>query len=224
MKRIMLHILAVFSILLISGCQGAQGIPGPKGDPGPSGSPPSKDELIILIEEVIDENIDEIRGPAGPPGPQGPAGEPGPVGEQGPPGTIEPTEQAVSLPQIVVTWDTEEYAAWGRHYYGYFAITAVSPKQNIRIMGAGFEPGNILTISIGQDNLILAEEVIANEYGMFEVYANVPSIGLGLVSVRTWLNAVVSEEKVTNGDVVACWPLNVVETVKDFYFISQRFR
>lgn len=39
-----------------------------------------------VVEEIVANHSDELRGPAGPPGPQGQQGETGPAGAQGDPG------------------------------------------------------------------------------------------------------------------------------------------
>ena len=64
---------------------------GPEGPPGPPGKDGS-----VKFEDFTDEQLDKIKGPAGPTGPpgpagqQGPAGQPGPAGERGPRGETGP--------------------------------------------------------------------------------------------------------------------------------------
>jgi len=143
-------------------------------------------------------------GPAGPAGPQGPAGPAGPAGPQGPQGDPGPTRQ------IVVTWDPQDYWGWS-----YFAVVEAMPGQSIRIKGACFDPGDIVIITICKDNLILVEEVIANDCGAFEVYAVVPRIPLGPVSVRAWID-VDGDGIFEKGELQACWPLDIVEFLEIF--------
>ena len=126
------------------------------------------------------------------------------MGQKGAQGIPGPTRQ------IVVTWSTAQYGA-----YGYYGVIEAKAGQTIRILGAGFDPDDNVTISICQRNYILAKDVIVNNCGAFETSKKLPSdIGLGLITVRAWLNAIVSEDRVLGGDLQACWPLNIVSALK----------
>jgi hypothetical protein len=98
--------------------------------------------------------------------------------------------------------------------YGYFAVVEAMPGQSIRIKGACFDPGDIVIITICKHNLVLVEEVIANDCGAFEVYAIVPRIPLGPVSVRAWIDVDGDGILFEKGELQACWPLDIVEFVE----------
>jgi len=171
--------------------------------------------LILAISCTGPAGLQGETGPQGPAGPQGETGSTGPQGPAGPQGAVGPQGETgpQGLPgptrQIVVTWDYDEYGA-----YSYFAIVEAMRRQRIRIMGAGFELGDIVTISICKDDIVLVKEVDVNKCGAFEVSKRIPSdVSLGPVSVRAWLNATISEDEVIDGDLQACCPLNIVSSL-----------
>jgi hypothetical protein len=113
--------------------------------------------------------------------------------------------------QIVVTWDPT--FVWT---YAYFAVVAALPEQPIRIIGAGFDPGDHVTITICEDDRVLANTV-ANDCGAFEVFVQLPlatQIDYGPASVKAWVD--------TDGDGIdelqASWPLNISEGLEPFQF------
>ncbi len=146
-------------------------------------------------------------GPAGPAGPEGPQGDPGPAGPQGPQGDPGPTRQ------IVVTWDPKDHGS-----FGYFAVVEAIPGQTIRIKGACFDPGDIVIITICERNLFLVEAE-ANDCGAFEVYAVVPGIPLGPVSVRAWIDVDGDGILFEKGELQACWPLDIVDYLEPPWMI-----
>ena len=73
----------------------------------------------------------------------------------------------------------------------------------IRIKGAGFNPGEVIRITICEDDTFLVEAV-ANECGAFEVFATVPVLRLGVVSIKAWVSEVIE----------AVWPVNIVESIE----------
>ena len=177
-------LIASLIVLILIPATGCTGIQGPTGSQGPRG--PAGPE-----------------GPTGPQGPRGPAGPKGPTGPQGPAG---PTRQ------IMVTWDPEAYGL-----YGHFAAGDIQRNQRIRISGSGFDPKDsvTLTISIDEDDVVLGKKVTANDSGAFEAYRTVPkTVSYGPVSIKAWLDAVVSEDEVTGGDLQACWQLNIVRSLE----------
>ena len=148
------------------------------------------------------------QGPAGPTGPQGPAGPTGSQGPKGPAGTPGPTRQ------IVVTWDADEYGA-----YGYFAVVEAMPEQSIRLKGTGFAPDDsvMLTITIDEDDVVLGRRVTANDSGTFDVFRIIPDdVDYGATLVKAWLDADVSGDQVIEGDLQAVWPLDIVESLQSF--------
>ncbi len=139
-------------------------------------------------------------------GPQGIAGPQGPVGPGGPRGLPGPTRQ------IVVTWNPDEFGA-----YDYFPVAEAMRNQRIRVVGAGFDPEDSVTISICRDDIVLVKEVVANKGGAFEVDKAIPAaVALGPGSVKAWLNATISSSEVISGDFQACWPLNIVKSLESF--------
>jgi hypothetical protein len=73
----------------------------------------------------------------------------------------------------------------------------------IRIKGAGFNPGDFVLITICEDDTILTE-AIANDCGAFEVFASVPPLPFGVVSIKAWVTEVIE----------AVWPVNIVESIE----------
>ncbi len=93
-----LILLGIASLALVA-CQGPQGETGPQGQKGevgpqgPQGEPgrtPTNDELLQLINQVIGQKKEELRGPSGPKGDRGPQGERGPTGATGSTGLTGP--------------------------------------------------------------------------------------------------------------------------------------
>jgi len=183
-------VLTLMALILVPvvGCAGPAGPEGPTGPQGPAGPAGPA-------------------GAAGPAGPTGPAGPAGPAGPQGPQGDPGPTRQ------IVVTWDPQYYWGWSS-----FAVVEAMPLQPIRIKGACFDPGDIVIITICKHDLVLVEEVIANDCGAFEVYTTLPSappLTYGPVSVRAWID-VDGDGILVKGELQACWPLDIVEFIEIF--------
>ena len=178
-KTLALLLVLALVIVPIAGCQGEQGPQGPAGSAGPAGP----------------------QGEQGPEGEQGPQGEQGPEGEQGPAGPAGPPRQ------IVVTWSPlDPYIFFGPMS----ALTTVEvyPEQQIRIKGSGWEPDQEITLTICEDDYLLAE-VIANDCGAFEVFVVLPSappLDYGPVSVKAWVIH-------TDGlfHLEATWPLDIVD-------------
>ncbi len=136
-------------------------------------------------------------GPAGPTGPTGPAGPVGPTGLTGPAGPVGPARQ------IVVTWNPNHPFFTGHTGYCSFTTVEVEPYMPIRIKGAGFNPDDVILLTICENDTILAE-AIANDCGAFEVFATVPVLPLGVVSIKAWVNDVME----------AVWPVNIVEYIE----------
>jgi len=179
-------VLAVVLMASLAGCAGLQGMQGIQGPEGPQGP----------------------RGPEGVQGPQGPEGVQGPQGPEGPQGPAGPTRQ------IVVTWDPEEFEA-----YGYFGAVEAKRSQTVRIKGAGFDPDDNVTLTIGVngDDVVLGKKVTVNDDGAFEVSRTIPkNAPYAPTSVKAWLDATVSGDEVTKGDFQACWPLDIVKSLKSF--------
>lgn len=93
------------------------------------------------------------------------------------------------------------------------------PDQSIQIKGAGFDPDDsvMLTISIGEDDVVLGRKVTANDYGAFDVSRTIPEdVDYGATSMKAWLDADVSGDQVIEGDLQAVWPLDIVESLQSF--------
>jgi len=179
--------LMAFALVPATGCQGPQGVPGPTGATGPTGP----------------------QGPVGPQGavgPEGPGGPEGPAGPKGPQGPAGPTRQ------IVVSWDPDEFDG-----YGHLAAVEAKRSQKVYIKGAGFDPDDevTLTISIGEDDIVLGKKVTVNDAGAFDVSRTIPkTAAYGPTSVKAWLNATISGDEVTKGDLQAAWPLDIVKSLQ----------
>ncbi|MDD5338061.1 MAG: hypothetical protein PHG35_01420 [Dehalococcoidales bacterium] len=148
------------------------------------------------------------QGPAGPQGEQGPQGPAGPQGEQGPQG---PAGVGYTADIVVCNMNAVTYE--------YYSICSCGIFQTIYVFGSCFTPGETVTITICDQNCIIAK-VIVNECGAFKVMAfleMLPAVQLNylmyhygnqVVSIRAWLNAEEDEDnKVIEGTIVANWPL-----------------
>ena len=185
-----IYMVLAISLMLILvagliGCTGPQGAAGGTGATGPTG--PARPQ-----------------GPAGPQGiagPQGPAGSKGPAGIQGPAG---PTCQ------IVVTWNPDDYNG-----YGHFAAVDVRRSQKVWIKGAGFDPDDSITLTINMYDVdtLLGKKVTVDETGAFAAYRTIPSkSAYAPTSVKAWINTTESGDEVIKGDLLAVWPLEIVQS------------
>lgn len=195
----LLIILLLLVPLVASMCAGPMGPAGAQGPTGPQGPAGAQGPT----------GAQGPQGPAGgPAGPQGPAGGQGPAGAQGPPGPPGPTQQ------IVVTYDLEQFPM---HHT--FTVVDVYVYQMVRIKGAGFTPGDQVTLTICENNVVLdlqeldylawklfdiKDVAIANACGAFEVYTIIPHVYPSYwppqhVTVRAWVS----------GNVQCVWPLNI---------------
>lgn len=181
-------VLTLMALVLVpvAGCAGTAGPAGPAGPTGPQG-PQGPAGPAGATGAAGAAGVAGVAGAAGATGPQGPQGDPGPTR------------------QIVVTWDPQYYGG-----FGYFAVVEAMPRQTIRIKGACFDPDDIVIITICEHNLILVEAE-ANNCGAFEVYAVVPGIPLGPVSVRAWIDVDGDGILFEKGELQACWPLDIVD-------------
>ncbi len=196
-------------LYILTGCQGEQGIQGPQGEQGIQGPQGEQGIQGLQGEQGIQglQGEQGIQGPQGEQGIQGlqgeqgltgPQGEQGIQGIQGPPGPVS---------QIVVTWYSNDQYIWFGPLSWLTAVEAY-PGQTIRIKGAGFDVAQEITITICENDYVLAHAV-ANQCGAFEVYAVLPSplaISYGPVSVKAWIYNTETELY----ELQACWPLDIV--------------
>jgi len=82
----------------------------------------------------------------------------------------------------------------------------------ICIKGAGFDPGDLVLITICEDDSVLTE-AIANDCGAFEVFATVPGLPLGVVSVKAWVD-LDGDGSYEKGEMQAVWPVDIVEYIE----------
>jgi hypothetical protein len=71
----------------------------------------------------------------------------------------------------------------------YLTTIAAYPGQQIRIKGSGWDPCQVIIITICENDIDLAQ-VIANDCGAFEVFTTLPlapPLSYGLVSVKVWI-------------------------------------
>jgi len=125
-------------------------------------------------------------------GPEGPRGPAGADGEEGPPGPSA---------EIVVTWD-DNFFWWG---YGYNAICGVDYTNGngyLSILGSGFPPGALVTITYCEHDYYWAEEN-ANACGAFVINTGIQSnfdeYFDDVITVRAWVD----------GELMATWPLYI---------------
>jgi len=192
-KISLLLLIGTLVITLLNGCAGSQGPEGPRGPEGPEGTQGPA-------------GLQGIEGSEGPQGLAGPQGSEGPPGIQGPPGVSAGTKQ------IVVTWDPAYYRGYAR-----FAVTEALRQQSIRIRGTCFDTEAIITITVGDNNVVLVDDVIPQSNGTFEVYGIIPfNLETGLTSVKAWVDADINGSTVTGGNLEACWPLSIVLSIDSY--------
>ena len=235
-KLIVFLVMIALILVPLAACgpQGEKGDPGPAGAQGPIGAtgpagPPGR----ASVEPGP-------MGPMGPAGPAGPQGEAGPAGAQGAPG-----EQG---PQIAATWAKIWWDIQGgvyaiRNSIGPFDIVDVTVYDYdlsdpfgqhpqwacwVRIKGSGFNPGEVVVLTICEDDTVLdlyimdyeysqgeltdiADSITADACGAFEVFTYMPNIWPGLVTGGGGSVAVVhtSVKAYVNGAMRASWPLDV---------------
>ena len=152
------------------------------------------------------------QGPQGPAGPQGAVGPTGPTGPEGPEGPKGPQGPAGPNRQIVVTWNPDDYEG-----YATFAAVEAKRSQSVRIIGAGFDPDDsiTLTISIDEEDIVLGKKVTANEDGAFEAYRTInKTAAYAPTTIKAWLDVSVSDDEVIDVELQAVWPITVVKTLQ----------
>jgi hypothetical protein len=194
-------ILAVLALVLVPvlGCVGPQGEEGPAGPAGPAGprGPMGSPGSPGAQGPRGPAGPRGMRGPEGPEGPQGPAGPQGSQGPQGPQGPEGPQGPAGPPRQIVVI---------GYDYVvqSLLVIFEVYQSGPITIKGSGFDPGQVIVLTICETDKYLVETE-ANDCGAFEVEATIPwDCPLGPASVKAWSGGV-------GGVLEATWPLDILE-------------
>jgi hypothetical protein len=86
-----------------------------------------------------------------------------------------------------------------------FAILDVAPGTRVTVKGAGFQPGEILVITICEEDKVLIRRVVANKCGAFIANTTIPALTPDVYSL-----------KALNGEVVrAAWPLDIIKKEKE---------
>ena len=172
-KIIAFLIIIALIVVPLTACPGQQGPVGPAGPAGPQGE---KGE----------------RGPMGPPGEAGPRGPRGPEGPAGPPGATGAKGPAGTSAEIVVTRIGYFDVPGANGPFGYATCEIPFSEGSwaeFEIYGSCFEPGDKVTISVCDENIVLrlmvyvdgegyeswydSDYVIANECGAFRVKATI---------------------------------------------------
>jgi hypothetical protein len=221
------------------GDTGPTGPVGPQGETGPAGPPGRTGEPGPM--GPAGEGT-EAQGPTGPAGPAGPAGAQGEPGEQG--------------PQIAATWADIFWDVMSEVYningvIGPFDIVDITvydydlsdpfgchPQEAcwVRIKGSGFEPGEVVVLTICENDTVLdlyvydyesyeacyalpgsascvltdiTDFITADDCGAFEVFSYMPNIWPGLVGEGTTVVVHTSVKAYVNGVMRASWPLDV---------------
>lgn len=200
-----------------TGSTGSQGPEGPEGPTGPQGATGPQGPTGSTGSQGPQgltgaTGAQGAAGPAGSTGAAGPAGPQGPTGIQGLTGIEGPEGPAGPVRQIVVTWDPYDHDIYFGPMSSIGAVEAY-PGQRIRIKGSGFNPDDIIILTICENDIILTE-TIANNCGAFEAFAYLPSVPPllhGPVSVKAWVDTD------NNGfyEKQSSWPLDIV-TKADF--------
>ncbi len=229
-SKIIVFLLVIALIVVpLAACQGPQG---PQGEPGATGAQGPQGER-------------GPRGPQGQPGPAGPAGpageEPGPAGLVGPAGPQGPQGIAGQPgPQISTTWANIAYQVG---YYmgevGEFTINDVVVRNYdyeftfptgpcwVRIKGSGFNPGDVVVLTICENDTVLdlysydylydhsgeltniPDYIVANDCGAFEVFTFMPNIWPQVSAGESDIVAHTSLKAYVGGVLQASWPLEV---------------
>ncbi len=244
-SKIIVFLLVIALVLVpLAACELVEG---PKGEPGPAGP-------------------QGLIGDAGPAGPQGRQGEPGPQGEPGTVGPAGPQGEAGPAgvqgapgeqgPQIAANWVDIEWDSGLEVYYiggffGYFDVVDVTvydydlttpqgqhPQEAcwVRIKGSGFEPGEVVVLTICENDYVLdlyihdwelnpgyltdiEDSVTADDCGAFEVFTYMPEIWPELITDGPGYAVVVhtSVKAYVDGVMRASWPLDVWNDVIDAF-------
>jgi hypothetical protein len=166
-KIIAFLIIVALIVVPLTACPGQQGPAGPAGPAGPQGE---KGE----------------RGPMGPPGDSGVRGLRGPEGPQGDPGDPgDPGERGAIGPNATIVVIDSSYDA------------VVGYSQAWAVVGSNFEPGDIVTLTICENDYILAENLLVNDCGSFFCTVTLPEPTDFEVSLKAWVD----------GEIWACWPI-----------------
>lgn len=193
----------------LKGEQGPEGLEGPGGPAGPEGP-----EGSAGPEGAIGSTGSTgATGPAGPAGPEGAKGSRGSKGSTGPQGTTGPVAQ-------LVVWNELGFGFNGDGGTLVPTTLIFDPElQPLFISGAGFPPNELVAITIG-DQDCLWTEVETNDSGafvVFEIYLDdmdgecldylYEYFHDDVVSVGAWVNAVVDDGHVVDGELWAKWPV-----------------
>ena len=153
--------------------------------------------LVFLLVPLTSCAPTVVQGPAGPEGPEGPQG---PEGLQGPVGPQEPVG-----PQIVIGSKT------GVGDAEYVTIWRAEIGDSVTILGSGFTPDAVVTITSCEKDVYWGENVV-NTCGAFRLKRDVPPrVTAGeTVTVKAWIDldgdGVLEED---NGELQATYPLRV---------------
>jgi len=193
-------ILAVLALVLVPvlGCVGPQGEEGPEGPAGPAGpmGPPGPPGAQGLRGPAGSRGM---RGPEGPEGPQGPAGPQGPQGPEGPQGPAGPPRQIVVIDHILIPTVMITIT---------FVTTEVRTYNAYLIKGSGFDPGQVIVLTICETDKYLGEKE-ANDCGAFALLTTIPGdCPLGVASVKAWTG---NPHTDPNAVLEATWPLDIDE-------------
>jgi hypothetical protein len=101
-------------------------------------------------------------------------------------------------PTIVITWGKKQFPFWGC-----FANLEAVVGMDVRIKGAGFNPGDLVNITICEKDVKMGG-VKVNPCGAFEFTTAIPAgVPLGVATVRAWVSTTVW----------AVWPLDIVKVL-----------
>lgn len=225
---IVLVILALIMVPLAAceGSQGPQGPAGPTGAQGPQGDQGQMGPPARGGGEPGPAGPEGTMGPQGaqgPAGPEGPAGLRGTAGLMGPPG---PQGMPSPVAQIIVCLDNTNLPTINETYIIYDGGSLLA-YEDLVILGAGFEPGQLVTISICDADCVWGEAT-ADDCGAFGVALDLTDLdadqmvalnndyisSFDPVAVRAWVNATVenpeTDPKVISGELRAVWTLEIV--------------
>ncbi|UCD54021.1 MAG: collagen-like protein [Dehalococcoidia bacterium] len=165
--------------------------------------------LVFLLVPLTGCAPTVVQGPEGPEGPAGPQGIPGlqgPVGPQGLEGSQGPPGPTAELmPNMVIG------SSRGAGDAEYVAIWRAAIGESVTIVGSGFTPGDIVTITSCEKDVYWGENEV-NTCGGFRLKSDVPPrVTAGdTVTVKAWIDLDGDGElEEDNGELQATYPLRV---------------
>jgi hypothetical protein len=231
--------LLLVPLAACQGAKGPQGDPGPTGEQGPPGDVGPRGPQGQPGPTGPAGPAGTVAGLQGPAGPAGPAGSPGIPGEPGPQISatwanigygIEIQGAGTGVGDgVFYMGDVGEFTINDVTVWDYGIDGPPEGPCWVRIKGSGFNPGEVVVLTICENDTVLdlyiyvyttetdhsaaltdiADYVVANDCGAFEVFTYMPDIWPELVGEPTAVVVHTSVKAYVNNLLQASWPLEV---------------